>query len=320
MTDFKQAAFDYFRGEISPERERELYAWVKSCDSNLMILHGWEEEWKTSEQPGLNDKWTRILGRVAARETLEEGVIHTKRRNTFWWYAVSAAAAVAIVLVFALRPTPMQLYAMEAPAGEKCRVFLPDSSVVWLNSGSRISFDESFNVKSRNVTLVGEGYFDVTHNDKKPFVVNCGQTTVLVKGTKFNVSAYEEDRFVETSVTDGHVVFSHGPAHLDLYKGQSARFDMLSRRFSRSTEDPSDASGWTESRFVYNNINLSALAEKLSRTYAVKFHFNTTEYLDKEFSISLRNNETLPEVLKALEQMIPVRTRIEGQDVYIDKK
>ncbi len=320
MTDFKQAAFDYFRGEISLERERELYAWVKSCDNNLTTLHEWEDEWKTTDQPELDDKWTRILGCVAARNTLEESAIRIKRNNSFWWYAVSAAAAVAIVLVFALRPTPAQLYAMEAPAGEKCRVFLPDSSVVWLNSGSRISFDESFNVKNRNVTLVGEGFFEVARNDIMPFLVNCRQATVMVKGTKFNLSAYPEDRFVEASVLEGHVVFAHGPAHLDLFNGQSARFDLLSRGFSRSSKDPSDICGWMESRFIYNNISLSELAEKLSRTYAVKFHFNTTEHLEDEFNISLRNNENLPVILKALEKIIPVSTRIEGEDVYIDKK
>jgi hypothetical protein len=75
-----------------------------------------------------------------------------------------------------------------------------------------------------------------------------------------------------------------------------------------------------ESRFIYNNISLSELAKKLSRTYAVKFHFNTTEHLEDEFNISLRNNENLPVILKALEKIIPVSTRIEGEDVYIDKK
>jgi ferric-dicitrate binding protein FerR (iron transport regulator) len=116
------------------------------------------------------------------------------------------------------------------------------------------------------------------------------------------------------------VVFSDGTAQLDLYKGQSAHYDLLAGRFSRSLENPDDVSAWTESRFVYDNINLVELADKLSRTYAVQFHFNTPDYLDYKFNISLRNNETLSDVLSALERIIPVKTRIEGDNVYVDKK
>ena len=209
---------------------------------------------------------------------------------------------------------------MEAPAGEKCRVALPDHSVEWLNSGSKLSFEDSFNRTERTVTLVGEGYFDVAHDDDRPFTVRCGDVSVLVKGTRFNVSAYPEDRYVVTSVVEGHVVFSDGTAGLDLYKGQSAHYDLLAGRFSRSLENPDDVSAWTESRFVYDNINLVELADKLSRTYAVQFHFNTSDYLDYKFNISLRNNETLADVLSALERIIPVKTRIEGDNVYVDKK
>ena len=90
--------------------------------------------------------------------------------------------------------------------------------------------------------------------------------------------------------------------------------------FARLADDPEDVSAWTKSQFIYNNINLAELAEKLSRTFAVTFHFNTTEHLMDRFSISLRNNESLQDVMKALETLIPVRTRIEGDEVYVDKR
>ena len=324
--NYKELAFNYFRGDITGEDERVLNAWVKEGDQNAAQLREWEEEWlgSESESESQADQWARMLGRIAVRQTVEEGEMrldHPARRRWPAFAAVAAALALVAGLFFLLpRPQESQLYAMEAPAGEKCRVALPDNSVVWLNSGSKLSFEDSFNRKERTVTLVGEGYFDVAHDVDRPFTVRCGDVSVLVKGTRFNVSAYPEDRYVVTSVVEGHVVFSDGTARMDLYKGQSAHYDLLAERFSRSLEDPDDVSAWTESRFVYDNINLVELADKLSRTYAVKFHFNTPDYLDYKFNISLRNNETLSDVLSALERIIPVKTRIEGDNVYVDKK
>ena len=324
IMNYKDLAFSYFRGDIPEEDERMLNAWVKEDDCNAAQLRAWEKEWLGSESDAQADQWARMLGRIAVRQTVEEGEMRLGHPTPRRWPAILAvAASLALVagLFFLLpRPQEAQLYAMEAPAGEKCRVALPDNSVVWLNSGSKLSFEDSYNRKARTVTLVGEGYFDVAPDADRPFTVRCGDVSVLVKGTRFNVSAYPEDRFVATSVVEGHVVFSDGTARLDLYKGQSAHYDLLAGRFSRTLEDPDDVSAWTESRFVYDNINLVELADKLSRTYAVKFHFNTPDYLDYKFNISLRNNETLSDVLSALERIIPVKTRIEGDNVYVDKR
>ena len=322
--NYKELAFSYFRGDIPGEDERVLNAWMKEDDRNAAQLREWEKEWLGSESDSQADQWARMLGRIAVRQTVEEGQMRLDRPAPRRWGAVAAVAATLAVIagLFFLLPRPQatQLYAMEAPAGEKCRVALPDNSIVWLNSGSKLSFEDSYNRKERTVTLIGEGYFDVAPDADRPFTVRCGDVSVLVKGTRFNVSAYPEDRYVMTSVVEGHVVFSDGTAWLDLYKGQSAHYDLLAGRFSRSLENPDDVCAWTESRFVYDNINLVELADKLSRTYAVQFHFNTPDYLDYKFNISLRNNETLADVLSALERIIPVKTRIEGDNVYVDKK
>ena len=320
MTYYQELAEKYFRGEISDADERALYDWVKADESHLDALHRWEEEWQQAEGAETSEKWTRILGRLSAREVLEAEDIQPVRHQVPWWSLAAAVAVLLATLFFVTRPTPPQLYTMEAPAGERCRVFLPDSSVVWLNSGSKLCFDDSFNGRKREVKLYGEGFFEVAHRDNKPFSVSCGEVAVIVRGTRFNVSAYPEERYVKASVLDGHVSFVHGEAHVELYKGQAARFDLVSGTFYRAMEDPADDAAWTKSQFVYSGISLTELAEKLSRAYAVKFHFITTEHLNDKFNISLRNNETLPEVLEALERIIPVKTRMEGDNIYIDPK
>ena len=72
MTDFKHLATQYFRGEISPEDERILYAWVKADEKNMDQLHAWDEEWKQSAQNPDAEKWARMMARMAAREVMED--------------------------------------------------------------------------------------------------------------------------------------------------------------------------------------------------------------------------------------------------------
>lgn len=77
---------------------------------------------------------------------------------------------------------------------------LPDSSVVTLNHGSRLSYSTDYNKSSRDVRLVGEACFQVARNEHVPFIVKTRQIDVKVLGTVFNVSAYGEEEEVVTSL------------------------------------------------------------------------------------------------------------------------
>ena len=325
MNDRKEQALRYFRGTITASEEQDLHDWVSADPANLETLHLWEDEWKKSEASGSSQGWEAILARVAVRQTVEDGDLrlHKNNRSNLYYALGAVAAAIVIALVFVpfhRQPQPSLNYITEAPIGEKCRVILPDSTAVWLKSGSRLSYASDFGRGSRTVSLTGEGFFDVTRNESSPFIVNCSNARVEVKGTKFNLTAYPEDHDIITSVLEGHVVFSSGDAGIELLKGQSAHFDVLKRSFARSSEDPSDLCAWTESRMVFDNSTLSELAERLSRTYGVRFHFNAPECLGYTFNISLRNNETLPDILSAIEKTTPVRIKTENDNVYIDRK
>ena len=114
-------------------------------------------------------------------------------------------------------------------------------------------------------------------------------------------------------------MFANLPNTASVLRAKEELLQMMEDKYTELIKD-----GKSENEAVGNVIaefgNLSELAEKLSRTYAVKFHFNTTEHLEDEFSISLRNNETLSDVLNALERIIPVKIRVDGENVYINKK
>src|SRR5207248_3097180 len=89
-------------------------------------------------------------------------------------------------------------------------IVLPDSSTVVLHAGSRLLFPEAFSVNTREVTLVGEAYFDIVHREAQPFIIHTGQLKTTVLGTAFNIRAYDSSQEVMVSVTKGRVRVESG--------------------------------------------------------------------------------------------------------------
>ena len=85
------------------------------------------------------------------------------------------------------------------------KVTLPDGSNVWLNHSSTLKYPAMFQGDSRTVELTGEGYFEVAHNPKIPFIVKAGEIQVVAHGTTFNIMAYPDEDRIETSLINGSV-------------------------------------------------------------------------------------------------------------------
>ncbi|MES1216876.1 MAG: FecR family protein, partial [Bacteroidota bacterium] len=95
--------------------------------------------------------------------------------------------------------------AISTKYGSRSKVELPDGSVVWLNSGSKLTYGKQFGASLREVNLSGEGFFDVVHNAGKPFIIHTAFFDIKDLGTRFNVKCYQEDKTTETSLIEGSV-------------------------------------------------------------------------------------------------------------------
>ena len=98
------------------------------------------------------------------------------------------------------------------PYGNQSKLTLADNTVVWLNAGSRLVYPTAFKGKTREVLLFGEAYFEVAKNPEKPFIVNTSDAQIKVLGTQFNVSAYAEDKVIQTVLKEGSVEFIRNDA------------------------------------------------------------------------------------------------------------
>jgi len=100
---------------------------------------------------------------------------------------------------------PVAMQTLHVPAGQRAEITLEDGTKVWLNAKTTLTFPNQFSGKTREVKLDGEGFFDVTHNKLKPFIVNTEKYNIKVWGTKFNLMAYSGKGIFETSLLEGSV-------------------------------------------------------------------------------------------------------------------
>ena len=213
--------------------------------------------------------------------------------------------------------TPKTFFVCEAPLGDKSKIQLSDGTVVWLNAGSVLRYSNHFNTADRVVELEGEGYFEVTKQNGKQFTVKTHEYDVVVKGTKFNVSAYSDDSYITTTLLEGAVELNYKKDQIRMSPGESISLDLATGQLKGKKVNARQAMAWAEDRIEYDDITLGEMVKKLSRQYDVHIQLESEKLGDMKFRVSLRNKETIVDVMDALKEIIPIKVEYKEKDIYI---
>jgi transmembrane sensor len=239
--------------------------------------------------------------------------------------------AVGLVVVFTAIALLWQLPPRQAPSSElneqynevlaaprsKIRVLLPDSSVVWLNAGSKLTYSPDFGVKNRNATLIGEAYFNVRKRSI-PFVIHTNGVRIKVLGTVFNVRSYPDEK-TETSLLHGSVeiTLDKRPGEKYLLKpneklvvansqnsistNKEKTEPIVALENLRPTEDNTfSETSWVDDRLVFQDEPFSELAMKMERWYGVKINIQDERIATQRVS-GILTTETIQEAMDALQ-------------------
>lgn len=322
----QELALKYFNGTIAYEEEKLLFQFMEEEENGMQLFRQWEKEWMSGEEcvAATDAAWKQMHRKMHTADAA--GVMLAPARDRWWWKAMSVAAVVMLTALctwftFQLteRMHPESYYLCSVAYGEKSRLELADGTRVWLNAGSTLKYSDAFGAAHREVYLNGEGYFEVCKNDGQKFTVHTDSYDVVVKGTKFNISAYPEDSVVVTTLLEGMVDIAYGDQLLAMNPGEQLSFNREKASFARSRVDAPQAIAWAENRIEYSDITLRELAVKLSRQYdvSIRLDLSSAELAEKEIRISLRNGETIDDVLLALKQILPISVERDGRDILI---
>ncbi len=175
-------------------------------------------------------------------------------------------------------------------SGMVASVTLPDSSSVWLNSNSTLKYPARFTGRTRNVELNGEGYFKVSADRDRKFIVHTKAMQVEVFGTEFNVDAYDaENRDVRTMLVSGKVQVRYDDGRnnshvVKMAPGDMLSFDPESREISMSAMNAKVVSSWKDGKIVLQNTTLEDALRMIGNRYHVKFDIKNPDLLSNRYT------------------------------------
>ena len=202
------------------------------------------------------------------------------------------------------------------PRGGQYQLVLADGTRVWLNSASSLRFPTAFVGNDRIVEIIGEGYFEVAHDAKKPFYVSKNDVQVQVLGTQFNVNAYEDETDIKITLIEGSVKVAVKDQSVIIKPGEQA---MITDKIKTATNvDIEQVTAWKNGYFNFNNADIETVMRQAVRWYDVdvKYESRTGE----TFSGSMPRAENISQLLQILEATGKVDFRINERQIVVKPK
>ncbi|WP_419698547.1 FecR family protein [Mucilaginibacter sp. NFX135] len=315
-------------------------------------LKGSAKQADTVKQKDISTKLEELWYKIKSTDK-NQGFINdaSKVKPLFHWrWAAAAVLVLGMVgsllytrkLRLADQAARLVMHEVRVPNGTTRKLVMPDGTKVILNAGSTFTYPETFAKNTRDVTLNGEGFFEVTHNAKRPFLVHTSNLTVKVLGTVFNVKAYNNDKNIETTLLKGKVQVELGnnpEKNIILLPNEKllvtnnepqtrtqagntlnqAKVEYQVITLPAVKADEVKETAWLDSRILFTNEPFEDVAKQIERKYNVQIVFES-QALETEQISGLLDKESLQDALRIIEITTPFNYRMDGKTVYLSKK
>ena len=315
----------YLSGNSTEKEQKALLDWIRQ-DNHLAEFQAIKTEWKKqiiheSIPSDYQESWNNLQHTLFGR--MQSNLQRTERTLRFFRYAALLVLLVGIPsLVYFFTQTgtnrPLTYTTVSADFGQISKVFLPDSSVIWINSGSSIRYNNEFSTTNRNVDLIGEAYFKVQKNKALPMLVNSSDLLVKVVGTEFCISAYPEENATMVILESGKVELTSptdSNFKQEMSPGELLSFDKEKKEFSLSTVNTILYTSWKDGLINVYNLPLSELVVKLERRFNQKFIIDEA-IKDLPYTFTIKN-ENLNSILSLMEKITPVDALQKGNVIEL---
>ena len=305
--------------------EVHLQEWLNKNPEHQQELDQAEWLWESTAVVPQNDSWKDSFAEIQITLQREKPV----KNKTFmiWSAAAAVVAAMAIFILFSKNvqkdiPTDQIAWVTKvSDPGKVTNILLPDSTEIWLNAGSSISFPNNFKSASfRTVKLIGEAFFKVKRDPKHPFIVRSLNIQTRVLGTSFNIRAWKKSN-PEVTVLTGKVAVSRDSAGMQstaihLIPNQKGICDLKSGSLHlESVEDAHMSIGWTEGKMSFDQTPIDEVFEAIERRYAVKIK---SDQSFRPCKLTAKfDNVSINEVLKTIQMTLDIHYTIHNQTIYI---
>ena len=330
----------YFFGEATPGEIRILEDWVKSDPANASLFSEYQKTWMALENSkiesavNINNEWHQLASRLKINNSglgaaqIGDLTPSSKivRRNSFRLsFAIRIAAVSLILLIPALflfrylsNPSAQQLTAGK----EIMERTLPDGTIVTLNAGATLSYPSRFTGSFRQVTLKGEGWFEVAHDRTKPFIISSGNVRVRVVGTSFsfntNAPGDKQELYLSTGIVK--VYFENQPDNSAfLVPGERAEINNAESDVIKTSIDDVNFLAWKTKHILFSNAPLDEVVKVLTRVYHIPVTLRDNIPTDCRITATF-DHQSLESVLNVLKATLDIRASNTGNGIELSGK
>ncbi|MEF9985756.1 MAG: FecR family protein [Bacteroidales bacterium] len=325
----KDLLYKYFMNEASSSEMDEIISWIKKSKENLDFFAEQKALWEVSGQ----------------MYNVPQSVIGTKNKKPqiFRFAYFSAAAIVTVLLILNLvfngnynvtkkdlslaNKLPVkEIRTLYTEKGVKAHVVLPDNSVVWLNSDSKITYPAKFDNKIREVELSGEAYFEVTKDSLHPMIVKTNKDfSIEVLGTSFSVKSYDNDNIAKATLFTGSIsmhykdkhsredkIFKLKPSESFVYYQESATPKQIKYK------DNEKEIAWKNGELLFEQTPMEEVIKMLERWHGTKFIIENKSIFNDKLTASFQT-ESIIQIMEMMKYCIAMDYKIENNVVTITK-
>jgi len=308
-------------GEAKEEEYAQLQNWRAQSESNeayykqLQLIF---DKAKTIEQTQLFDTdraWRKVKSKMVSPKGKQVKLI------PFW--NVIRIAAILLVSVgigyFAYQwlNTPDEIFLLTADKSI-VRDSLPDGSYAVLNKQSKIQYAYNKRSNQRKIVLEGEAFFEVNHQEAKPFIIETGEVIIEDIGTSFNVMALPERSTIEVYVESGEVAFyTLKDAGINLVAGETGIYHKESKSFARLLKTDTNRLAYKTGIFVFRNSDLESIIADLNAVYDAKIRLGNVALKNCRLNVTFRN-ERIEDIVEIIAETLGLKVNKEGGDYVLD--
>ena len=325
MSIIKKIINEFSKSKNEKKESSEFYQWLNSPFGADQKEEALNNLWNTIEvdaKLSTEKSYKKTCEKIDQKSTIRSK--YNISRNIMKW-----AAVITLPLFVTLYSVYIQVNTSESQViawvevytkyGEKKTIILPDSSVVALNSGSKLIYPTEFKGSHRQVFLSGEGYATITKDKNKPFILSAGDINVEVLGTSFNVKSYLEDSEVEIALIEGSVLVTI-PANnesLQLSPGEVVRYDKINSKITKGKFNKSNIGGDSMS---FINSRFCDIISQLERNFNVQIIVTDKSILNDRYYAIFVNNEEVNQILESLNVSNSLKIERENDLIFIRKR
>ncbi|MFP5042869.1 FecR family protein [Parasediminibacterium sp. JCM 36343] len=322
----------YLESSISKEELNEFWLLLSDLSENDLVEAELEEMWKYESDATKGNDWDNVYATIKnriAENEIDFGKVSRAPVLRLWRpLAVAAVLLSAIATTYLLLPTrgsdnktiaKVDILPIKNKIAHQV-INLPDGSVVTLNHDSKLDYPAAFDGNTREVYLTGEAFFDIKHDNKKPFIVHTGKYYTQVLGTAFNIKAYSEDKQILVTVTRGKVkVEKQDGKKLVSYilPGEQVKIvDSIATHIAPVKVDVKKILEWKKEELVFDNTTFDEANIILNNSFGVKLKLKNPSLKNCKFSGKFKN-DNLEKILKIITELTKTTYRIENNIVWI---